>query len=103
MDVEAILKEFVRSRTTLLQRAIGGKELQKDQVYKLLSGQIEGNPNIGSIFTAYASLRLQKKNSENQEKLEKTNFRLQIFLGAFVVISAIGTLVQALIAAHVIA
>ena len=57
---------------------------------------------MSSTFTAYASLRLQENSSVSQEKLEKQNVGIQILLGVFAGISAIGTVLQALILAKII-
>jgi len=60
------------------------------------------SPEFALLCSSYASLRNQGEESKRNDKLTKQNIRLQLFLGVFAAISAIGTLVQALIAAHVI-
>ena len=65
-----------------------------------VASKVGFDPNFGSILTSYASLRRQELDSQDQDRLARSNRNLQIFLGVFAAISTLGTLVQALVAAH---
>jgi hypothetical protein len=56
-----------------------------------------------NLLAAYLSLRAERRAEDQSKAAAKDNKRLQIVVGIFAAISALGTIIQALVAAHAIA